>query len=311
MNTDRPVAVPQDSATVLLLREAASGIETLMLQRHTTMNFAGGDWVFPGGASEIADRSPRMLQCIANPLAAMLGKLRHSCSGAPLEKTVAVGLCVAACRETFEESGVLLARHSSGAACSPDLVTRLQGERAALQTDPEWFVAMLERHDLVLELDRLVYLSNWITPSLSPRRFDARFFIAAMPAGQQVDPHLGESNAARWVLLDSTDAPPALTPPVTSPPTEFALLEVAREYRQLGSLSTVLEAARHFYIGPLMIKMCKLGDVMTGLLPWDADYDAAPGEGVSCDDRLRERFGHFTSRRAIDPGFRMPRPKSG
>jgi hypothetical protein len=98
---------------------------------------------------------------------------------------------------------------------------------------------------------------------------------------------------------------------VTAPPTEYALLELAQHYQRLGSVEALLDHAGRLPVAPLMVKIWRQADAMTGLLPWDADYGAAPGEGVSCDARLRERYGHFPSRRRIDPGMRLPRPKSG
>lgn len=311
MNSQIPSAIaePQDSSTVLLLRAGAAGLETLMLQRHASMNFAAGDWVFPGGACEIADRSARVLQRVRAPQAETLAALRRGYSGEELTPDHALGLCVAACRETFEESGVLLARHSHGGTPAAALVSQLQRERQALLEQPDSFAAMLERHDLVLALDELVYWANWVTPSLSPRRFDARFFIAAMPEGQQVDPHLGESHDARWVALDNPDAPPTLTPPVTAPPTEFCLLELARAWRRLGSVPALLNHGRALGVSPVMVKMWRQAESMSALLPWDGDYASAPGEGVRCDDAMRQRYGAFTSRRTVDPRFKMPRPK--
>src|SRR5665811_429341 len=103
---DQPVATPpRAAATVVLLREAADGIEVFMVKRHGLSDVLGGAYVFPGGKVDRPDADPEVLERLSAPLDAL-----HAALGEPeLDTGTAAGLFVAACRETFEEAGVLLA----------------------------------------------------------------------------------------------------------------------------------------------------------------------------------------------------------
>jgi hypothetical protein len=96
-----------------------------------------------------------------------------------------LGFHVAAVRETFEESGLLLATHGDGRVpdvAQPDVVDMRErlGDR---DQEADWG-AWLDAADLVLDLDRLTYFSRWVTPRVEGRRYDAAFFVASAPAGQ-------------------------------------------------------------------------------------------------------------------------------
>ena len=101
--------------------------------------------------------------------------------GEPLDASECLALTVAACRETFEETGVLLASDAAGEHCDSDLAARLQERRRAIASQPELFAELLQAEDLFLRVERLVYWAHWITPSIVPRRFDTRFFLAPVP----------------------------------------------------------------------------------------------------------------------------------
>ena len=126
-----------------------------MLQRHHEVRFATGAVVFPGGKLEEGDRSPA---------------LRALCSGCEGLDGEAVALRAAAIRETFEESGVLLARtRGSDALLGPDHAEALIKARSTLHSQPLGFAELL------------VPFAHWITPPVSPKRFDTHFFVAAAP----------------------------------------------------------------------------------------------------------------------------------
>ena len=301
-NASRPMAAPKNSATVLLLRPGAAGLEVLMLKRHASMAIAGGEWVFPGGGCDIGDSSERMLSRVIRPELRVLDALRRSSGFEPCDESVALGLGVTACRETFEESGVLLARHSSGLPCADSLASELQQQRLA-QYGSCAFIDMLERHDLVLQLDRLIFWSNWITPSMVPRRFDTRFFLMPMPPGQEAAPDTGESQEARWVGVDWPVGTADLQPPITAPPTLFSMRELAEQFEKLGSRSALLDGARHVSTSPIMLKVVTTENGPLGLLPWDAEYNGAPGVGVACDAAMRARYAGFPQRVGVNvPG---------
>jgi 8-oxo-dGTP pyrophosphatase MutT (NUDIX family) len=177
---DEPAPI-RDAATVIVLREGERGPEALLLRRHGRSGFAADAWVFPGGVVDEADADLDPKRRRGADLEALAPRFN-----ATPRRTLA--LHAAAVRETFEESGLLLATHADG---SP--VDAASGEVAAMRTrladrdDPAGaaeFHRWLERHDLVLELGRLAYWARWITPRWEKRRYDTRFFLARAPEGQ-------------------------------------------------------------------------------------------------------------------------------
>jgi 8-oxo-dGTP pyrophosphatase MutT (NUDIX family) len=190
-------AVPRDAATVILLRPAASGVEAFLLRRTAELEFAPGAYVFPGGSVDARDADDAIGW--AGPAPADFGGLLD------VPPDHARALVCAAVRETFEESGVLLA----GPANSPaDLVSdsaALAADRHALLTGAASLGEVLGRSGLVLRADLLTPWARWITPEASPRRFDTWFFAAALPPGQtataapegHADP--GESESGTWL----------------------------------------------------------------------------------------------------------------
>ena len=106
--------VPSAAATVVLLRDGRDGLEAYLQLRPTGMGFAGGLWVFPGGRVDAADRDPAVDASWAGPPPSAWAERL----GLPVGE--ARGHVVAACRETLEEAGLLLAtRRSPGPASWP------------------------------------------------------------------------------------------------------------------------------------------------------------------------------------------------
>ena len=170
--------VPRPASTVVLLRPGPDGAEVLLTHRPATMAFGPGLHVFPGGALEPEDRD--------RALGRRLGVDAEGCSAAwagDLSPDDALGHAVAAIRELFEETGVLLAERIDGSLPDPQQV-----EAAHLAGEP--LASLAERLELRLRADRLVPLSRWVTPPEGvTRRYDARFFVAdaADGAGFRLD----------------------------------------------------------------------------------------------------------------------------
>jgi 8-oxo-dGTP pyrophosphatase MutT (NUDIX family) len=180
------------AATVLLLRDEPAGAPAVhMLRRRTSMAFAGGMYAFPGGGVDPRDERP--VRWAGPPLAewaALLG----------LEPAAAQAVVCAAVRETFEESGVLLA----GPADAPDLVRDTTGpgweaDRTALVGHELAFADFLDRRGLALRSDLLRPCARWITPEFEERRYDTWFFLAALPAGQLTRDVSGEADRTVWL----------------------------------------------------------------------------------------------------------------
>ena len=224
-------AAPRDAATVMLLRPAAAaagtgvGVEVLMLRRVAAMKFAPGAYVFPGGSVDPADYDAPVGWHGPDP-AEFGGRL-----GASAE--MARALVCAAVRETFEEAGVLLAGAPDGglvADTSDPSGPSWEAERAALVAGDVTLAELLSRRGLVLRADLLVPWARWITPEGEPRRFDARFFAAALPAGQVATGHAAESDRIEWLRpADAIESARAgqisLLPPTATTLHDFAMAD--------------------------------------------------------------------------------------
>lgn len=192
------MTAPKDAATVILVRaEGSGGFAVYFTRRPATMRFAGGHFVFPGGQLDEADFSPENLARVRGLGPEEADRLLPD-AGGPAR---ALGLWVAAIRELFEEAGVLLCGSQDG-----DLVDgreegirgRLEDYRVRLQARTLEMREVLGKEGLWYRADRLKYVARWITPSSSPIRFDARFFLALLPPEQEPGPLFGEVVEAAW-----------------------------------------------------------------------------------------------------------------
>jgi 8-oxo-dGTP pyrophosphatase MutT (NUDIX family) len=275
-------AVPRDAATVILLRQgtgagpgagAGAGVEAFLLRRTAELEFAPGACVFPGGSVDERDADPGIGWVGPAPedFAAQLD--------VPPERARA--LVCAAIRETFEESGVLLAGDGAGmvdARLVSDSVA-LAADRHALLTGTTTLGEVLGRRGLVLRADLLTPWARWITPEVSPRRFDTWFFAAALPAGQtataapegHADP--GESESGTWLrpgaALEAAEAGEI----TLLPPTAVTLRELAAHQDVDGIL------ARRRTITPRLPRVTvENGKVRLSMPPLE---QAEPGEESS------------------------------
>jgi 8-oxo-dGTP pyrophosphatase MutT (NUDIX family) len=219
-------ATPRDAATIMVLRPTeqppqAPGrdIQVLMLRRTAAMKFAPGAYVFPGGSVDPADYGTEIGW--QGPSAADFGARL----GASAE--VARALVCAAVRETFEESGVLLAGPPGDGPLATPSGPSWEADRMAVASGTLTLAALLSGRGLVLRADRLVPWARWITPDGEPRRFDARFFAAALPAGQEAVGHEAEADHVAWLRpADALHAAKAgeisLLPPTATTLNDFA-----------------------------------------------------------------------------------------
>ena len=161
------------------LRPGSAGLEVLLTRRPSSMAFAAGMHVFPGGRVDPADADPDLAVRSVLTAADAATSL-----GGDLAPAAALAAYVGAIRELFEEAGVLLA---DGGADATPVPKRLVSEaRSALVGGDATFASIAAELDLRLRTDWLVPLSRWVTPPILPRRFDARFFAAELPAGARI-----------------------------------------------------------------------------------------------------------------------------
>lgn len=194
-----PPQVParaRPAATIVLMRDGEDGMEVLLLRRNRSAGFVPGAYVFPGGRVDASDAG--------RDVVARLHGLDADAAAARLElpggDPPALAYYLAALREAFEETGIVVGRLSDGgvpatAAESPDV----DAVRDDLMEDRVTFAQALERLDCHLDGAAVAYLAHWITPEAEPRRYDTRFFAAGVhgEARAIVDPR--EMTDAVWV----------------------------------------------------------------------------------------------------------------
>lgn len=192
--------VPRDAATVVLLRAADSsgpgGFEVYMMRRRPELRFMGGFYVFPGGSVDPDDRAPEsLLRCRGVTADEASAVLPHE--GGP---SMSLAFWVTAIRELFEEAGVLLGDREDGRPVQVSGQSqRLAAHRSSLQERRARFAEIAEAEGLLFRADALRYLARYITSTTSDIRFDARFFLARLPGGQEASPCLHETTGGLWI----------------------------------------------------------------------------------------------------------------
>lgn len=246
------------ASTVLLLRKGATApLEIFMMVRHYQIEFASGALVFPGGSVDAGDRA------IAEDATLYAG---YAGSDA---QTLAFR--VGAIRETFEESGILLARRRGEPGIIPAAQAKAiaDAHREALCAGTTGFAEILKSNDLVLALDLLVPYAHWITPEGMPKRFDTWFFLAEAPP-EQLGAHDGrESTDSIWLSpKDALDggASGRFTLPF---PTTRNLIRLGKQ----PDVASALDAARTMRVVTVMPLMSRDGDKRYLRIPAEAGYD--------------------------------------
>jgi 8-oxo-dGTP pyrophosphatase MutT (NUDIX family) len=219
----RQPAEPRDAATVVLLRRSAdpaSGPALYLLRRQTSMAFAGGMCVFPGGGVDPRDFDATVAWAGPSPSdwAARLG----------VDEAEARALVCAAVRETFEESGVLLAGTSAGDVVADITGDDWEADRVALESRELAMSDFCSRRGLVLRSDLLGVWAGWLTPVFEPRRYRTWFFVASLPEGQRTRDVSSESAAVTW--MPALEAVQAVDDGelMMMPPTYLTCLEIGQ-----------------------------------------------------------------------------------
>ncbi|MFE9661921.1 NUDIX hydrolase [Streptomyces sp. NPDC005955] len=220
-------APPRRAATVMLLRDAPDGPRVHLLRRRASMAFAGGAYAYPGGGVDPRDddRDLRWAGPSRAWWAARLGT----------DEATAQAIVCAAVRETYEESGVLLAGPAPDAVVSDTTGEDWEADRAALVARETSFARFLDRRGLVLRSDLLGAWARWITPEFEPRRYDTWFFVAVLPAGQRARNASTEADRTVWTPPAAAAARYDRGELTMMPPTIATL-------RQLAGFGTAAEA---------------------------------------------------------------------
>jgi len=275
MTQTEQVAI-RPAATVMLIDDRPD-LQVFMMERHANNVFGPGMWVFPGGSVDNDDDSSAVQSVSIHRSDQQASSLLGLSKGG-------LAFYVAAIRESFEEAGILLAL-SREQLLQPDLseptaATRFQQHRDALNSREQGFVSILQEEDLVVDAGAMHYVARWITPPGSPRRFDARFFVARIPANQTPIHDDQELVHSRWmspqeVLKRFTTNEMQLMSPT---------LRMIKNLAQFRSAGEVMEAAA----ANLSDERARLNqDTNLIVMPGEPGYDTATENVESGWIRLR------------------------
>ena len=226
---------PRPSATMCVLHQGETTIEVLMVRRGATARFMAGAWVFPGGVLDPADHSADAIACISGLDEPELGPW------------LAAGF-----REVVEETGVWLTDPPFVAAAGDSVFAEAKARGAKFTGD------------------RIAYFANWITPTMVPVRFDARFFIAAIDGKPTPQPDQREIDAAEYVApceaLRRAQRGEWLVP--------FPTQRILEQLASLGSVDAAIDGWRHKRVVSVQPRMRVADDgALEVVLPGEAGFD--------------------------------------
>ncbi|PIE19169.1 MAG: hypothetical protein CSA65_03090 [Proteobacteria bacterium] len=276
---DKPI---RDASTVLLMRDTTSGQgseqgpEVYMVQRHRGNKFMANAHVFVGGRVDDEDcvegLEPRLRGRDAAARAKTLGYDDETvCRSTPAREAIerARGFYVAAVREAFEESGILLAVDREG--CAPRTSAELTRLRDELNDGKLGFAALLEQLNLFLPLDGLRLLTHWITPPFEVKRYDTQFFVARMPEGQQASFDPRETTGGQWCSPRDLLAQHHAEEIKLAPPTYCVLEDLA----MAASVDEALALTPDVAVPGISPRVLEGEDALTFLMPDDHRFDDA------------------------------------
>jgi len=213
-------AEPRDAATVVLVRPGPDGPELYLLRRQISMEFAGGMCVFPGGGVDPRDFDHTVAWAGPSPAewAERLGT----------DEAQARALVAAAVRETFEESGVLLAGESADSVIADTTGDDWEADRVALEQRELSMTDFLTNRGLVLRTDLLGAWAGWLTPVFEPKRYRTWFFVAELPEGQKTRDVSTESDHVVWLPASTAVEQAEDRQILMLPPTYITSLDVAQ-----------------------------------------------------------------------------------
>lgn len=234
----RAAVAIRPAATILLVRD--DPFEVLMVRRHEKQFFSSA-LVFPGGLVDDSDRSDAWLDLIED---------------ADDLDPEARALRIAGFRETFEETGVLLAR-GAGGECVP----------AAAAAEASFF-EIVRQSGGVLRLSDLVPFGHWITPDISPKRFDTHFFLCRTAVGQTAVCDGGEAVALEWAKPQDILARAAAGESSILFPTRMNIARLAES----ADAAQALSAARERPVFTVRPWVEKRADGTAVVIPAEAGY---------------------------------------
>ncbi len=289
-----PHVTPRPAATLILVRDASHGLEVLLAKRTHLANFAGGAYVFPGGAVDNTDSAPELAALAAGIDDAEASKRLGIEQGG-------LGYWIAAIRECFEEAGLLFAHSHEDEliGIDADAARRFASVRRALAAGEANLLQLLQSHNLRLATDRLHYFSHWITQAGRPRRYDTRFFLAEAP-DRQTPSHDGEELVNHLWIRPGEALERGSRGELNL---MFPTLKTLESLSKLDDVATAIDYARALRVRPPMSPRAGSGrDGKRLLVPGDyayaelgkldpehkgtASYEILPGVPVTLSERV-------------------------
>jgi 8-oxo-dGTP pyrophosphatase MutT (NUDIX family) len=243
--------VARPSATVMLVRDGAEGLEIFMVKRDRMVDLASGALIFPGGKVDADDANVEV-------------PWGTSLSGPEPQ------YWIAAVRETFEEAGVLIAQREGAADVIEEVGARALEDqyRKPLNAKTVQFSSFMQKEALAPAFDHMVHFAHWISPENLAKRFDTHFFLVAMPEGQIAEHDGQEAVSSVWKrpaeLLADAEAG-----------REFLVPATRLNIELLADSKTVADAmrdARGRTVTSVMPKLVKDATGVRAVIPADAGY---------------------------------------
>jgi len=263
MNQPAVPVTPRPASTVLLLRDGdgdgvGGGVQVYFLRRPARSSFAASAYVFPGGAVDAEDSDDEVL-ALAPGFDPGEAAARLRLAGDAEGRRMCAGLHVAAVREVFEETGILLGSREDGAGLGAADAEDLAAARQAL-LDGTPFVEVLRGHSLLIAPERLAYVAHFITPEGEPRRYDTRFFACPAPLEQEAANHAAEARESGWYTAAEALRMTEGNFMLMLPPTRIMCNEMARHDSAAAAIADL--GAR-----PVDAILFDIEDVVRGRLP--------------------------------------------
>ncbi len=268
------IAAARPASTVVLLRPSPVRFDVFLVRRHESTTFMGGAHVFPGGRVDPHDRLEQPRE-ICDGVDTAIARMEN------LDPIDAVALYVAAVRELFEEAGVLLARDATGAPVALG-EERWRAHRAALAARTMTLAEIAAGERVRLALDTLAPFAHWITPEEETKRFDVRFFMAALPSGQEPSHDHGEMSEGVW-LDPSAAIEQSRAGAIALPPPTWTTL---RMLERLRTVEAVRAWAREQPLVPVRPRMSDEEGVRRLTLPGDPEHSAIAGFETPAETRF-------------------------
>ena len=250
----------------MIVRDSDIGVQVFMMKRSLRSSF-GGIWVFPGGILEDQD------QDIAK---------KNYFSGINEKKAKAIlnydqeslTYWIASLRETFEETGALIANRDNNSFFTPteDEAINLERLRSDLNNGKISFISILKQLNLKIALERLIYISHWITPDVETKRYTTRFFLTSLNEEVTMTHDDLEGTDSKWIgINEALEAHKAGRISLIMP--TIKNLESISSYKNTQEMISAKNAIKAKDIPAIEPKFFKENGQWKGLLPGEYGYE--------------------------------------